>query len=186
MLLSGASIVSRKEVGVVWECLARSYDMCWDIQVDCLKARDIHGWLEQIPQAYVTLIFDCLQNFVASFGKQRDPEVVDIMEDPWSVLTNLNSSTVIYYLRPDITAMARLQDRDEVKSASGLLTEGVNQALPHLRKSFGTGGSLSGICHMTFYETLSFYWHKKGRRHKAFVPAVAVSEKDLPLNQEFL
>jgi hypothetical protein len=147
------------------------------MQVDCLKARDIHGWLEQIPQAYVTLIFDCRQNFVASFGKQRDPEIVDIMEDPWNVLTSLNSSTVIYYLRPDITAMARLQDKDEVKNASGLLTDGVNRALPHLWKGGGGGGGAGspGICHMTFYETLSFYWHKKGRQHKAFVPAVAVS-----------
>jgi hypothetical protein len=77
------------------------------MEVDCLKARDIHGWLEQIPQAYVTLIFDCRQNFVANFGKQHDPEIVDIMEDPWNVLTSLNSSTVI-------TAIVRLQ----VKNAS--------------------------------------------------------------------
>lgn len=148
------------------------------IQVDCLKVRDIHGWLEQIPQAYVTLIFDCRQNFVASFGKQRDPEVVDIMEDPWSALTSLNSSTVVFYLRPDISAMAKLQDRDEtVKSAEGMLTDGINSALPQLRKGVGGGGGveLSGACHMMFYETLSFHWHKRGRLSKAFVPAVAVS-----------
>jgi hypothetical protein len=61
-----------------------------------LKARDIHGWLEQIPQAYVTLIFDCRQNFVTSFGKQRDPETVDIIR-PYQ-------SQVIYYLHLDIKA----------------------------------------------------------------------------------
>jgi hypothetical protein len=81
------------------------------MQVDCL---DIHGWLGQIPQAYVTLIFDCRQNFVASFGKQRDPEIVDIMEDPWNVLTSLKSSTTSVWT-------LRLQ----VKNTSGLLTDGV-------------------------------------------------------------
>ena len=149
--------------------------------MDCLKARDIYSWLEQIPQAYVTLIFDCRQNFVASFGKQRDPEVVEIMEDPWSVLTSLNSSTVVYYLRPDITAMAKLQDRDDkVKDAVGMLTDGINSAFPQfcLRKGVGGGVELAGACHMMFYETLSFYWHRRGRQHKAFVPAVAVSARE--------
>lgn len=143
--------------------------------------RDIQGWLEQLPQACITLIFDCEQNFVASYGKQRDPEVVDILEDPWSVLASLNSSTVVFYLRPDISAMAKLPNRDEVvKQATGMLTGGINLAL--LRFSLwrrggvgGGGGEELGVCHGMFYEAISFYWHRRGRQHRTFIPAVAVS-----------
>lgn len=145
-------------------------------QVDCLKVQDIHGWLEQLPQACFTLIFDCEQNFVASYGKQHDPEVLDIMEDPWSTLTSLDSSTVVFYLRPDIIAMAKLQDRDEdVRGATGTLTEGINFVLPRFALRRGGEGAELGVCHKMFYEAISFYWHKRGRRHKAFVPAVGVS-----------
>lgn len=141
--------------------------------MDCLKARDLLRWLEQLPTAHVTFLIDTEQNFVAKFGKQRQPEVVDILEDPWSQLTDLNSSTVVYYLRPDIRAMAQLRSKDE-KLATGMLTECFNFALLHcfVRKSEGQEASL---CHRRFYEAISFFWHRRGRQHKIFLPAARVS-----------
>ena len=141
--------------------------------MDCLKARDILGWLDQVPHAYVTLLVDCEPSFVAGFGKQRDPEVVDILEDPWSMLTSVDSTTVVLYLRPDIGAMAKLRDRDkDLSRVAGMLTESLTFALRHLREG---GGVELGVCHRRFYEAMSFFWHRRGRQHKAFIPAVAVS-----------
>ena len=142
--------------------------------MDCLRARDILGWLEQLPNAYFTLVFDCEPSFIANFGKQRDPEVVDIMEDPWSLLTDLGSSALVLYLRPDVGAMAKLRQRDkDTREVVGMLTESFNFALTHFQAARGE----VGMCHQSFYEAMSFHWHKRGRWHRAFVPAVAVSLK---------
>lgn len=141
-------------------------------QVDCLKARDILGWLDQLPHAHVTLLIDTEPDFVARYGKQQSPELVDVLEDPWSLLTSLHSSTVVFYLRPDIGALAKLRDRDKGTGVAGMLTEGFNFSLPHFSLRRGVG---LGVCHRRFYEAMSFYWHRRGRQHKAFVPAVAVS-----------
>ena len=64
---------------------------------------------------------------MAQFGKHRSAKVAEIMSDPWGELTNTHSSTVVYYLRPDATVMARL-GREEQKGEEGwgelgLLTE---------------------------------------------------------------
>ena len=141
--------------------------------MDCLKVRDILRWLNQVPNAHVTILIDTEHDFVAKFGKQRQPEVVNIMTDPWSMLTTLNSSTVIYYLQPDVQAMAQYTDED-IKLATGMLTECFNFALLHcfVRKSKGQEIILS---HQGFYEAISFYWHRRGRQHRLFVPAVRVS-----------
>lgn len=149
------------------------YHACMSAQMDCLKASDILSWLEQLPNAHFTILFDCEQNFVAGFGKQRQPKVVDIMENPWSVLTSLNSCTVVYYLKPDIRAMAELRNVD-VRLATGMLTEAFTFALLHCFARKGEGQGL-GLCHKKFYEAISFWWHRKGRRHKVFAPAVMVS-----------
>ena len=142
-----------------------------------MRAQDIRGWLDKLPAAYVTILIDCEPNFVTRFGKQRDPEVVEVIEDPWSALTGINSSAVVFYLRPDIGAMAKLRERDKkMRHVVGMLTECFNFALYHFGKEGRNGGAeLGAVCHRRFYEAMSFYWHRRGRQHKAFVPAVAVS-----------
>ena len=146
--------------------------MTFHFQMDILKSRDILGWLSQIPQAHVTLLVDCEQSFVARYGKQREPELVEIVEDPWNMLTGLKTSTVVYFLQPDIRAMAQLRNKD-VSEIAGMLTKGFVFALRHcsLRRAE------LGLCHRRFYEAVSFYWHRRGRQHKAFVPAVGVSRE---------
>lgn len=143
------------------------------LQMDILKSRDILGWLAQIPHAHVTLLVDCEQSFVASYGKQREPELVEIVEDPWNMLTGLKTSTVVYFLQPDIRAMAQLRNKD-VSEIAGMLTKGFIFALRHC--SLRRGVELR-LCHRRFYEAVSFYWHRRGRQHKAFVPAVGVSSQ---------
>ena len=148
--------------------------MCDIVQMDYLKARDILTWLKQLPHAYITVIFDCEQNFVLHFGKQREPEIVEILEDPWRSLTSLNTSTVVYYLQPDIRAMAQLRRKD-VREATGMLTRGFHFALSHCLKRRGGGGAQEiRLSHRRLYEGMSLYWHRQGRMHRAFVPAVRV------------
>ncbi len=131
-------------------------------------------WVELLPKAYFTFLIDCEQSFVAKFGKQRLPELIDILEDPWASLTDLHSPSVVYYLQPDSQAISRLRKDEEVELATGMLTECFNFALLHcfLRNS---EGQEINLCHRRFYEAISFYWHRKGRQHRAFVPAVRVS-----------
>ncbi len=142
--------------------------------MDYLKSRDILTWLKQLPYAHITMLFDCEQNFVSRFGKQREPEMVEILDDPWSELTSLSTSTVVYYLRPDIRAMAQLRNKD-VRQATGMLTEGFNFALRHCCSRRVPGGAQEGrLSHRRLYEAMSLYWHRRGRQHRAFIPAVRV------------
>ena len=65
---------------------------------------------------------------MAQFGKHRSAKVAEIMTDPWRDLTSAHSSTVVYYLRPDATAMARVgrekqKEKEEGWNELGLLTE---------------------------------------------------------------
>lgn len=144
------------------------------LQIDCLKARDLLAWLQLLPHAHVTLLIDTEQSYVAKYGKQRDPQVVDIMEDPWSMLTGINFSTVVYYLQPEARTLAQVRSKN--MQATGMLTEGFNFALLHCFVQKGRGERENvRLCHRRFYEAMSFYWHRRGRHHKAFVPAVRVS-----------
>ena len=119
----------------------------------------------------MTLLIDTEQKFVAKFGKHRDPHSVDITEDPWSILTGVDFSTVVYYLQPDTRAMAQ----PHVEQTLGVLTEGFTFALLHCQVRRGRGErERMRLCHKRFYEAVSFYWHRRVRQHRAFFPAVRV------------
>lgn len=76
--------------------------------------------MELLPKAFVTFLIDTHQSHVHEFGKQRQPEIVQILEDPWEMLTPHHSNTVVYFLRPDPTAMSRLQGVQEEKEIGKL------------------------------------------------------------------
>ena len=84
-------------------------------------------WAESLPNAHVTFLIDTHQSHVAQFGLHHAPEVAEIMDDPWGELVTPHSTTVVYYLRPDPTAMAHqmgiTQEKKEEGAELGLLTE---------------------------------------------------------------
>ena len=140
---------------------------------DCVKARDLRRWLHLIPTCHVTFLIDCEHNFIAKYGKQRTPDSVDMVEDPWAMLTDLDLTTVVYYLQPDMSALPQLTEED-VKKATGSLTETFSFALLHCFLQKKREKTVNYLSHRRFYEAMSFYWHKRGRLHKPFVPAVVV------------
>ena len=78
-------------------------------QAECIVARQLLHWVELLQKACVTFLIDTHQSHVHEFGKQRQPKIVEILEDPWEMLTPTHSNTVVYFLRPDPIAMSRLQ-----------------------------------------------------------------------------
>lgn len=143
-------------------------------QTDCVKAQDLCQWLKLLPSAHVTFLMDCEQNFIAKFGKQRAPDAVDMVEAPWSMLTGLDLTTVVYYLEPDMSTLPQLTEKD-VRKATGSLTESFNFAFFHCFMRTPKGQNGYYLSHRRFYEAISFYWHKRGRLHQPFVPAIVVS-----------
>lgn len=97
------------------------------LQTECIRAKDLHLWVESLPNTHVTFLIDTWQSHVAQFGKQRTPKVAEIMDDPWGELTGPHSNTVVYYLRPDSTAMAHqlgvTREGKEEGSELGMLTD---------------------------------------------------------------
>ena len=75
----------------------------------------------------MTFLIDTHQSHVAQFGKQHEPKVAEIMDDPWGELISPHSTTVVYYLKPDPTAMAHqmgiTQEKKEEGAELGMLTE---------------------------------------------------------------
>ncbi len=138
-----------------------------------MKAQDLKRWMTLISSCHVTFLVDCEHNFVAKYGKQRTPDSVDMVEDPWSMLSGLNLSTVVFYLQPDMSALPQLTDED-VKNAAGSLTETFLFALSHCYSNKKKEKDISYLSHRRFYEAMSFFWHRRGRMHKPFVPAIVV------------
>ena len=84
-------------------------------------------WAESLPNAHVTFLIDTQQSHVARFGMRGTLEVAEIMDDPWGKLITPHSTTVVYYLKPDPTAMAHqmgiTQEKKEEGAELGMLTE---------------------------------------------------------------
>ena len=40
-------------------------------QLDCLRAQDLHHWVELLPTDYVTFLIDCHQSHVVAYGKLK-------------------------------------------------------------------------------------------------------------------
>lgn len=94
------------------------------LQSECIRAKDLRMWAESLPNAHVTFLIDTQQSHVAQFGKQRMTKVAEIMDNPWGELISAHSTTVVYYLRADSTAMAhQLGVSRETKEELGLLTD---------------------------------------------------------------
>jgi len=140
--------------------------------VGYIKASTIRRWLSFIPTCHVTFLVDCEHNFILRYGRHRNPDSVDMVEDPWSVLTDLDLTSVVYYLQPDMTTLPQRRD-EEVRKATGSLTKCFSSALDQCFKK--KEGSIPYLSHRRFYEAISFFWHKQGRMHKSFVPAIVVS-----------
>ena len=83
--------------------------------------------MDLLPNAHVTFLIDTQQSTVARYGMRRAPEVAEIMDDPWGELIGPHSTSVVYYLKPDPTAIARqmgiTQERKEEGEELGMLTE---------------------------------------------------------------
>lgn len=145
--------------------------------------------MELLPNAHVTFLIDTHQNHVAQYGKRRVPIVAEIMDDPWGELISAHSSTVVYYLRPDPTAMSHQLGlgREKKEGAElGMLTDCFVSALINCYKRYQVVVCVwknvhyhnirfdSELSHRHIYEAVSLYWHRNGREHNLFVPAIQV------------
>lgn len=83
--------------------------------------------MDLLPNVHVTYLIDTHQSHVARHGMRRAPDVVEIMDDPWAELISPHSTSVVYFLKPDPTAMAQqmgiTQERKEEGAELGMLTE---------------------------------------------------------------
>ena len=83
--------------------------------------------MDLLPNTHVTLLIDTHQSTIARYGMRRAPEVAEIMDDPWGELIGPHSTSVVYYLKPDPTAIARqmgiTQEKKEEGEELGMLTE---------------------------------------------------------------
>ena len=97
------------------------------VQSECIRARELRSWVDLLPNAHVTLLIDTHQSTVARYGMRRAPEVAEIMDDPWGELIGPHSTSVVYYLKPDPTAIAHqmgiTQEKKEEGEELGMLTE---------------------------------------------------------------
>jgi hypothetical protein len=151
VLTDGASILSRRKS-------------------DCIDMTDLKYWVELLPTDYITFLVDCHQSHVVSFGKQRLPSEVEIMSSPWSALTGCHG-VVLYFCQPDPEAMWRLRGTfREDYSVFGKLTRlFVKVLISWISRRRAHNHEIS---HRLFYEAISFHWHKNGREHELFVPAI--------------
>ena len=97
-------------------------------QLDSIICQDVAQWLEELPSSHVTILIDTDPSHVVAFNKMQQIAQVEIMEDPWSGLTAFDTSTVVFYLKPDPEAMAENRG-SRLGSPLGMLTEVFTKAI---------------------------------------------------------
>ena len=97
-------------------------------QLDSIVCQDVAQWVGELPSSHVTILIDSDPSHVVAFNKMHQIAQVEIMEDPWTGLTAFDSSTVVFYLKPDPEAMAEARG-SRVGSPLGMLTEVFTKAI---------------------------------------------------------